>query len=103
MLQDLKQRHVLEYKKTVEFLKFALGSRSAPNQKKAMQEKSIMGSSISNASAMHNQSRMSQGPSGIKVRQRSLMQMQGGTQGSSVTKLPALAGMQRSGLGGAGS
>ena len=36
MLQDMKQRHVLEYKKTAEFLKFALGHRSATNQKAAM-------------------------------------------------------------------
>lgn len=54
MLQDLKQRHVLEYKKTVDFLKFALGNRSATNQKAAMEKKSIMGTSINNASQMHN-------------------------------------------------
>ena len=28
MIQDLNQRHVLEYKKTVEFLRFALGNRA---------------------------------------------------------------------------
>ena len=28
MLQDLNQRHVLEYKKTVDFLKYALGNRA---------------------------------------------------------------------------
>jgi hypothetical protein len=29
MLQDLQQKHVLEYKKTVEFLKYALGNRAS--------------------------------------------------------------------------
>ena len=32
MLQDLNQRHVLEYKKTLEFLKFALGNRAPTKQ-----------------------------------------------------------------------
>ena len=77
MLQDLKQRHVLEYKKTVDFLKFALGNRSAPNKTVAAnaQNKSIISASMASASQMHNQSKMSMGPSGIKARQRSLIQM----------------------------
>lgn len=73
MLQDLKQRHVIEYKKTVEFLKFALGHRSAPNQKAAMAKMSVVSTSLANATHLHNQSRLSSGPSAIKVRQRSLM------------------------------
>ena len=97
-VQDLKQRHVLEYKKTSEFLKFALGHRSATNQKAAMANKSIMSASLANASQMHNQSRMSSGPSGIKARQRSLLQSH---DSGSVTKLPALAGLSRSAMQGA--
>ena len=80
MLQDLNQRHVLEYKKTLEFLKFALGNR-APTKKgnqtsmasQAPNQQSLVSASMKSASQMHNQSRLSEGPSGIKARQRSLL------------------------------
>ena len=71
MIQDLNQRHVLEYKKTVEFLRFALGKRAptkgmlggsklggtsvvggiAPN--------SVISASMISASQINNQSRLS--------------------------------------------
>ena len=84
MLQDLNQRHVQEYKKTVEFLKYALGNRAAkPGNGKlssvtASHHKSVISASMMTANALHNQSRMSQGPSAIKARQRSLMQTRPG-------------------------
>ena len=70
MLQDLNQKHVLEYKKTVEFLKFALGNRAPTKAEgKTMQPNaSMMSASMVSAGMMHAQSRMSMGPSGIKAR-----------------------------------
>ena len=55
MLQDLNARHVLEYKKTTEFLKYSLGNRvpayvkNAPNQ-----GNSVLSASMASASMMHN-------------------------------------------------
>lgn len=65
MLQDLNQRHVLEYKKTVEFCKYALGNRAAkPGNGKLSSvstnhNKSLISASMMSANALHNQSRMS--------------------------------------------
>ena len=60
MLQDLNSRHILEYKKTVEFLKFALGNRAPtkPNQN-SINNNSMLSASMASASQMHNQSRLS--------------------------------------------
>lgn len=73
MLQDLNQRHVLEYKKTLEFLKFALGNRAPTKGGSSMMgsqahSKSLISASMMSANQMHNQSRLSEGPSGIKAR-----------------------------------
>lgn len=81
MLQDLNQRHILEYKKTVEFCKYALGNRAVkPGNGKLSSvainhNNSMITASMMSANALNNQSRMSQGPSAIKARQRSLLGM----------------------------
>ena len=95
MLQDQNQRHVLEYKKTVDFLKFALGNRAPTKNKTFNANASMVSSSMKSASMMHNQSRLSSGPSGIKARQRSLLQAVKGHTSNSVTRLPAISGLSR--------
>lgn len=103
MLQDLNARHVLEYKKTVEFLKYALGNRAAkPGNGKLSSvttnfNKSVISASMMSANALHNQSRMSSGPSAIKARQRSLMQIRptASTQ-SHISQLPPISGSAKS-------
>ncbi len=50
MLQDLNQRHVLEYKKTVDFLKFALGNRAPTKAKPIAGNSAIIGTSMQSAS-----------------------------------------------------
>ena len=57
--------------------------------------KSITSASMANAGQMHNQSRMSAGPSAIKVRQHSIIRM---ASSDSSTKLPALAELPKSAL-----
>ena len=95
MLQDLNSRHVLEYKKTIEFLKYALGNRAQkPSNGKlnSQPSQSVISTSMINANMINNQSRMSQGPSAIKARQRSILQVHSSMSQSS--KLPAIPGAQ---------
>ena len=91
MLVDLNKRHVQEYKRTGDFLKFALGNR-APVKPKFGQSANMsqVSASMISASQMHNQSRLSQGPSGIKARQRSVLQNH--ATASSPDRLPSITG-----------
>lgn len=46
MLNDMKKRHILEAKKTIHFLKYALGNRAAVPAKNIMMENSIRSGSV---------------------------------------------------------
>ena len=71
MLKDMNQRHVHEYKRTVDFLKYALSNHNV-NKTKPSELKSVKSVISVSMLSPRQSTTMSIGPSGIKARHHSL-------------------------------
>ena len=71
MMKDMNQRHVHEYKRTVDFLKYALSNHNV-NKQKASELKSVKSVISVNMLSPRQGTHMSFGPSALKAKHHSL-------------------------------